>query len=75
MTGGSGPGAGGSGHRGVPHTADLRIEAWAPTGGCLAGRKGMVGSFADVSPSGRRAPPCWRCPGLDDDLLVAVLDG
>ncbi len=40
-----------SGHRTVPHTADLRIEAWAPTADqCLAEAvNGMVEGFADLS--------------------------
>ncbi|MGI5203860.1 archease [Spirillospora sp. CA-108201] len=67
----------GSGHRGVPHTADLRIESWGPTRErCVAEAvAGLVGSFADVSgvrPSGgvRVDVP----PGPDADQLVAVLD-
>ena len=40
-----------AGHRGVPHTADLRVEAWAPTREeCL--REAVLGvteSFVDVS--------------------------
>ncbi|MEU4822889.1 archease [Actinomadura sp. NPDC023710] len=66
-----------SGHRDVPHAADLRIEAWAPTRErCVAEAvAGLVESFADVSgvrPSGgiRVDVP----PGPDADLLVAVLD-
>ena len=47
------------GHRTVPHTADLRIEAWAPTREeCMAeAARGLVGSFAAVagSPPGRLA--------------------
>lgn len=69
--------AGASGHRGVPHPADLRIEAWGPTRErCVAEAvAGLVESFADVSgvrPSGgvRVDVP----PGPDADLLVAVLD-
>ena len=39
-----------AGHRTVPHTADLRIEAWAVTcEECLAeALRGLVGSFAAV---------------------------
>lgn len=39
------------GHRTVPHTADLRIEAWAPSRHeCLAeALRGLIGSFADVT--------------------------
>jgi SHS2 domain-containing protein len=66
-----------SGHRTVPHTADLRIEAWAPTrDGCIRQAVlGAVESFLDTSTSG---PPHTRRRHLaadrDDDLLVAVLD-
>lgn len=70
-------GRGAAGHRGVPHTADLRIEAWAPTRErCLAEAvAGLVESFADTSgvqPSRRirvEVPP-----GPDADALVTVLD-
>ena len=39
------------GHRTVPHTADLRLEAWAPSRQeCLAeALRGLVESFADVT--------------------------
>jgi len=39
------------GHRSVPHTADLRIEAWAGScHECVAeALRGLVSSFADVS--------------------------
>lgn len=39
-----------SGHRSVPHTADLRIEAWAPTrDGCIRQAVlGTVESFLDL---------------------------
>ncbi|WP_433467486.1 archease [Spirillospora sp. CA-128828] len=68
---------GGSGHRGVPHAADLRIEAWAPTReGCVGEAvAGLVESFADVSgvPSSREIRVDVP-PAPDADLLVAVLD-
>ncbi|MER6812699.1 archease [Spirillospora sp. NPDC000708] len=71
--------AGGSaaGHRGVPHTADLRIEAWAPTRErCIAEAvAGLVGSFADTS--GVRPSRTIRLslpPGPNTDVLVSVLD-
>lgn len=66
-----------TGHRGVPHTADLRIEAWAPTrNGCI--RQAMLGaveSFVDTSSA--HPDNTYRSrfsPGCDDDLLAAVLD-
>ena len=66
-----------AGHRTVPHTADLRIEAWAPTREeCLAEAvRGLVDSFAVVA----GLPPRVRArrhltARLDEDLLVAVID-
>lgn len=68
---------GGSGHRTVPHTADLRIEAWAPTRErCVAEAvTGLVESFADtagVRPS--RTAELHVPAGADADMLVTVLD-
>jgi protein archease len=61
----------------VPHTADLRIEAWAPTReACIAETvTGLVSSFADT----RGAVPAQRvitdvAARTDEDALVAVLD-
>ena len=66
-----------SGHRSVPHTADLRIEAWAPTrDGCIREAVlGAVESFLDMS-SARAQRTRWRrlTAERDDDLLVAVLE-
>ena len=61
----------------MPHTADLRIEAWAPTrDGCIRqAALGTVESFLDTSSAhpdrtrGRRLTA-----DRDDDLLVAVLE-
>jgi phage shock protein A len=66
-----------AGHRTVPHTADLRIEAWAPTREeCLAEAvHGLVDSFAVVAgrpPSGRARRHLTA--RLDEDLLVAIID-
>ena len=66
-----------AGHRTVPHTADLRIEAWAPTREeCLAEAvHGLVDSFAAVAgrrPQGRASRRMTARP--DEDLLVAVID-
>ena len=65
------------GHRSVPHTADARIEAWAPSRErCVVEAvAAMVDGFADLS----AAPPAgtdeFRAgPATDPDLLVAVLD-
>jgi SHS2 domain-containing protein len=66
-----------AGHRTVPHTADLRIEAWAPTREeCLAEAvRGLVDSFAAVAgrcPHHRASRLMTARP--DADLLVAVID-
>jgi len=67
----------GQGHRTVPHTADLRIEAWAPTREeCLAEAvRGLVDSFAIVAAAPSRHTAERRfLASSDDDLLVAVID-
>jgi SHS2 domain-containing protein len=65
------------GHRAVPHTADLRIEAWGPTREeCIAEAvAGAVESFVDVS-GAHAAHELTRHVDAhsDDDLLAAVLD-
>ena len=68
---------GSSGHRTVPHTADLRIEAWAPTrDGCI--RQAVlatVESFVDLSSAHANHTRLRRLTAdRDDDLLVAVLE-
>ena len=66
-----------AGHRGVPHTADLRIEAWAPSrDGCIRQAVlGTVDSFLDVSSARpHRLLSRRSTAGSDDDLLVAVLE-
>lgn len=65
-----------SGHRTVPHTADVRIEAWgASREQCLAEAVlGMVGCFADVSGVRPTAMRRMELPASDDDLLIASLD-
>lgn len=66
-----------SGHRTVPHTADLRIEAWASTAEqCVAEAVGaMVEGFAEPP---RTAPAAHRefavRAGDPADQLVTVLD-
>jgi protein archease len=66
-----------SGHRSVPHTADLRIEAWAPTrDGCI--REAVVAtveSFLDTTSAHADHARLRRLTAdRDDDLLVAVLE-
>lgn len=66
-----------TGNRTVPHTADLRIEAWGPDReSCLAQAvRGLVGSFADVSAAGPLLAADIRITAdTDPDLLVAALD-
>ncbi|SCL23890.1 SHS2 domain-containing protein [Micromonospora pallida] len=61
----------------MPHTADVRVEAWAPSRAeCLAEAvTAVVASFADtggLTPTGTAG---FDVPaGRDEDLLVAVLD-
>jgi SHS2 domain-containing protein len=65
------------GHRSVPHTADLRIEAWGPTReDCIAEAvRGLVESFAQVSAAGsEHASERHLTADSDDDLLAAVID-
>ena len=66
-----------SGHRSVPHTADLRIEAWSPTrDGCIKEAVlGTIESFLDTSLAyPQRTRRCRLREERDDDLLVAVLE-
>ena len=63
-----------SGHRAEPHTADLRIEAWAPTrDGCIRQAVlGTVESFLETSGVRPQHTCQHRLTGdRDDDLLVA----
>lgn len=65
------------GHRTVPHTADIRIEAWAPTReACLAEAvAALVSSFADLRDVSSFGTHITVVPATtDDDLLVRVLD-
>jgi SHS2 domain-containing protein len=67
----------GCGHRSVPHTADLRIEAWGPTReDCIAEAvRGLVESFADVSGAGCHLTiECHLSAGSDADLLAAAIE-
>ncbi|WP_329260994.1 archease [Actinoallomurus sp. NBC_01490] len=66
-----------AGHRIVPHTADLRIEAWAPTREqCIAEAVyAMVGAFTDLTstvPAVRREFVVPAAPAQDQ--LVTVLN-
>ena len=64
------------GHRFLPHTADVLIEAWGPTReDCLAEAvTATVETFADITavpPSG--SATVLLPDGTDEDVLVAVL--
>lgn len=66
------------GYRRVPHTADVRIEAWAPTREECVERAvaAMVDGFVELpgEPVGAREAE-FRVPrAADPDLLVGVLD-
>jgi SHS2 domain-containing protein len=72
-------GDGGSerGHRLVPHTADLRLEAWAPTrGGCMEEAvAALVEGFADLRGAVPQRSTSFGFACDSDDLLLArVLD-
>ncbi len=61
----------------MPHTADLRIEAWAPTrDGCIRQAVlAVVESFLDLSSAHADHTRLRRLiADRDDDLLVALLD-
>ena len=61
----------------MPHTADLRIEAWAPSrDGCIRQAVlGTVDSFLDISSARPHRSVSRRLTaGSDDDLLVVVLE-
>jgi SHS2 domain-containing protein len=67
----------GSGHRLMPHTADLTVTSWAPSREeCLVEAvHGLVDSFADTGGVGpvRRVP--FSCSaGPDTEVLVRLLE-
>jgi SHS2 domain-containing protein len=65
------------GHRSVPHTADLRIEAWGPSReDCIAEAvRGLVESFAHVRATGnQRASESHLTADSDADLVAAAVD-
>lgn len=66
-----------AGHRALPHTADIRLEAWGPTlGECLAQAvAAMVESFLDPGQATPSAEHELRIPPTSpEDGLVTVLD-
>lgn len=61
----------------MPHTADVRIEAWAPDReGCVAEAvTALVDTFVDATGVAPEAETTHRVPpGDDPDLLAGVLD-
>ncbi|HLI38956.1 MAG TPA: archease [Streptosporangiaceae bacterium] len=65
------------GHRGLPHTADIRIEAWGPTReACLEEAvAALVDAFAGTSGMrAERSAEAELAADTDEDALVAVLD-
>lgn len=70
----------GRGHRALPHTADVRIEAWAPTREeCVAEAvHALVDTFASVPDADAVADvePASMSTAVrsDEDALVVVLD-
>ena len=66
-----------SGHHTLPHTADLTIEAWAPTReDCFTeALKGLTGAFAEVMvQEPPTTVPIDLAPVGDEELLVALLE-
>lgn len=66
---------GASGHRAVPHTADLRVEAWGATRErCLAEAVlGMVECFAEVSAVRATSMERVRLTECPDEYVLAAL--
>lgn len=65
------------GYRSMPHTADIRIEAWAPSREeCLAEAvRALVAGFADTAASAPTgAAEVLIDPGTDEDLLLDLLN-
>ncbi len=65
------------GHRVLPHTADVIVEAWAPSrSGCLEELvRGVVETFADThAATATREVPLEVGAPDDDDVIVALID-
>jgi SHS2 domain-containing protein len=66
-----------AGHRVLPHTADVIVEAWAASrSGCLEELvRGVVGTFADTSgAAATREVPLEIDAALDEDVVVNLVD-
>ncbi|MEE1767462.1 archease [Streptomyces sp. JV185] len=73
----TGPGQSPRAHRSVPHTGDLRVEAWAPTREerIAEAVQGMVGSFCELpTDASSVAQECVVSAEGDGRLLLAVLE-
>lgn len=69
--------AGDRGHRVLPHTADVRIEAWGPDfAACVAEAVlALVGVFADTAGAPGGTPTTVRFEGeVDDEVLLEALN-
>jgi len=65
------------GYRLLPHTADVVVQAWAPTrAACLAEAvRGLVAVFADTAGvAGSRSVAFAIGPATDEELLVRLLE-
>ncbi|MEV6211623.1 archease [Kitasatospora sp. NPDC051914] len=77
MSGAPGAAPGGTGHRTVPHTGDLAVEAWAPEREeCVAEAvRGAVGGFAEIPPGAVRTEREYElADDTDERLLVSALE-
>lgn len=66
-----------AGHRLLPHTADVIVEAWAPRRNvCMEHAVlGLIGSFAAARPGAPSTAHTFDVPAGDDsELLIAVLE-
>lgn len=66
-----------AGHRALPHTADVRVEAWGPTREeCVAQAVlGAVAGFVDTTGARPEEVSTVQVPGDDDEeLLLDALD-
>ena len=66
-----------AGHRLLPHTADVVLEAWGPTReDCLVEAvRGLVASFADTAGlAASGSVPFTLGPAGDEELLVRLLE-
>ncbi|HET6951708.1 MAG TPA: archease [Acidimicrobiales bacterium] len=73
----TGPPAGGRGHRVVPHTADVILEAWGTdlASCCDEAVAALTGLYAAGGPAAEVGRRHVHLPaGTDESLLLAVLD-